>query len=59
MRQSTLLTLVGLVLGIGAAAMLTSYLQALLFNLTPLDTAIFAAMPALFVLTAALAAYRG
>jgi putative ABC transport system permease protein len=57
MRQSTLLTLVGLVLGIGAASMLTKYLQNLLFNLTPLDVTTFAAMPALFALIAAVASY--
>ena len=57
LRQSTMLTVAGLVIGIGAAAMLTTYLQTLLFNLTPLDATTFAAVPVLFALTAALAAY--
>ena len=57
LRQSTMLTLAGLVLGLSAAAVLTTYLETLLFNLTPLDVTTFAAMPVLFALTAALAAY--
>jgi len=57
MRQSSILTLVGLVLGVGAASMLTKYIQNLLFELTPLDVTTFVAMPTLFALIAAIAAY--
>jgi len=57
MRQSSILTLLGLVLGVGAAAMLTKYIQNLLFELTPLDATTFFAMPTLFALIAAIAAY--
>jgi putative ABC transport system permease protein len=57
MRQSSILTLVGLVLGVGAAAMLTKYIQNLLFELTPLDATTFVAVPALFAVIAAMAAY--
>ena len=57
MRQSSILTLVGLVLGVGAAAMLTKYIQNLLFELTPLDATTFVAMPTLFAVIAAIAAY--
>jgi len=57
MRQSTILTGVGLVLGVGVASMVTKYLSSLLFELTPLDTATFIAMPALFAVIAAIASY--
>ena len=57
MRQSSLLTLLGLVLGVGAASMLTKYIQNLLFELTPLDVTTFVAVPTLFALIAAIAAY--
>jgi predicted permease len=57
MRQSAILTATGLVLGLGAAAGLTGYLKSLLFELTPLDTATFVAMPAIFALIAAIASY--
>ena len=57
MRQSVILTGVGLVLGVGVASMMTKYLNSLLFELTPLDTATFIAMPALFAVIAAVASY--
>jgi putative ABC transport system permease protein len=57
MRQSTILTLLGLVLGIGVASVVTKYLESLLFELTPLDTATFIATPALFAIIAAVASY--
>jgi putative ABC transport system permease protein len=57
MRQSTILTASGLVLGVAVAASLTGYLKSLLFELTPLDTATFFAMPAIFALIAAVASY--
>ena len=55
MRQSTILTAIGLVLGVAVAASLTGYLKSLLFEITPLDTATFFAMPAIFALIAAVA----
>jgi len=57
LRQSTILTAIGLVLGVAAAASLTGYLRSLLFEITPLDSATFFAMPAIFVLIAAAASY--
>ena len=57
MRQSAILTVVGLLLGLGASAMLTKYIQTLLFELTPLDVTTFVAMPTLFALIAVFAAY--
>jgi putative ABC transport system permease protein len=57
MRQSTILTGVGLALGVSVASMVTKYLNSLLFELTPLDTATFVAMPALFAIIAAIASY--
>ena len=57
MRQSTILTAIGLVLGVVVAASLTGYLKSLLFEITPLDTATFFAMPAIFALIAAVASY--
>jgi ABC-type lipoprotein release transport system permease subunit len=47
----------GLVLGVGAAAMLTKYIQNLLFEMTPLDATTFVIMPALFAVIALVAAY--
>ena len=57
MRQSTILTAIGLMLGVAAAASLTGYLQSLLFELTPLDVTTFVAMTAIFALIAAVASY--
>ena len=57
MRQSTILTASGLVLGVAAAASLTGYLKSLLFEITPLDATTFFAMPAIFALIAAVASY--
>jgi putative ABC transport system permease protein len=57
MRQSTVLTAAGLVLGVIIASMVTKSLSSLLFELTPLDTATFVAVPALFAVMAALASY--
>jgi putative ABC transport system permease protein len=57
LRQSTMLTIIGVALGIGVATMLTKYLENLLFNLTPLDVTTFAAVPALFAIIAAIASY--
>ncbi|HVQ14008.1 MAG TPA: ABC transporter permease [Vicinamibacterales bacterium] len=57
MRQSSILIAIGLVLGVAAAAGLTGYLKSLLFEITPLDSTTFFAMPAIFVLIAAVASY--
>jgi putative ABC transport system permease protein len=57
MRQSTILTAIGLVLGVAAAASLTGYLKSLLFEITPLDATTFFAMPAIFALIAVVASY--
>jgi putative ABC transport system permease protein len=57
MRHSTILTAVGLVLGVAVAATVTRYLNSLLFELTPLDVTTFLAMPALFAAIAAVASY--
>lgn len=57
MRQGTILTVVGLVLGVTIAAMVTKYLESLLFELTPLDLTTFLAMPVLFAMIAAVASY--
>jgi len=57
MRQSTILTAIGLVLGVAVAASLTGYLKSLLFEITPLDATTFFAMPAIFALIAVVASY--
>jgi putative ABC transport system permease protein len=57
MRQSTILTVVGLVLGVAVAATVTRYLKSLLFELTPLDAPTFFVMPVLFAAIAAVASY--
>jgi putative ABC transport system permease protein len=57
MRQSSILTVVGLVLGVAVAATVTKYLNSLLFELTPLDATTFFAMPVIFAMIAAVASY--
>jgi putative ABC transport system permease protein len=54
--QSGVLTLIGIVLGLAGAAMLSRYLEGLLFGVTPLDPLTFAAAAALFALVALIAA---
>ena len=56
-KQSALLTAVGIVGGLAGAAMLSRYLEGLLFGVTPLDPVTFAAAAALFTLVALAAAY--
>jgi putative ABC transport system permease protein len=55
--QSALLTAIGIVLGLSGAAMLSRYLEGLLFGVTPLDPVTFAAAAVLFTLVALVAAY--
>jgi putative ABC transport system permease protein len=57
LRQSTLLIAIGLICGLGGAAAVTRYLEGLLFGLTPLDPSTFIAVPVIFAIVAALAAY--
>jgi putative ABC transport system permease protein len=57
LRQSAILTVLGLMLGVAAASVLTRYLQSLLFDLTPFDVTTFAAMPLVFAVIAAVASY--
>ncbi|HZL92372.1 MAG TPA: FtsX-like permease family protein, partial [Vicinamibacterales bacterium] len=55
--QSAAFTVAGIVLGLSGAAMLSRYLEGLLFGVTPLDPATFVAATVLFALVALLAAY--
>ncbi len=55
--QSARLTVVGIVLGLSGAAMLSHYLEGLLFGVTPLDPTTFALATALFAAVALVAAY--
>jgi putative ABC transport system permease protein len=57
LRQSLILTIVGILAGLAGAAALTRYLEGMLFGLTPLDPATWAAVAIAFALIAALAAY--
>ena len=56
-RQTIMMTMCGVAAGLVAAAVLTRYLQALLFGITPLDPATFIAAPALLIAVALLACY--
>jgi putative ABC transport system permease protein len=55
--QSLVWTFAGISLGLAGAAVLTRYLDRMLFGLTRLDPATFAAVSVLFGLVAALASY--
>ena len=55
-RQSAVLTVVGIVLGLSGAAMLSRYLEGLLFGVTPLDPVTFAGAAVVFTLVALVAA---
>jgi ABC-type antimicrobial peptide transport system permease subunit len=56
-KQSAILTVVGIALGLAGAAMLSRYLEGLLFGVTPLDPTTFAAAAALVAFAALAAAY--
>ncbi|HVQ12354.1 MAG TPA: FtsX-like permease family protein, partial [Vicinamibacterales bacterium] len=55
--QSAALTAAGVVLGLTGAAMLSRYLEGLLFGVTPLDPTTFVLATALFAMVALVAAY--
>ena len=55
--QSAILVAIGVAMGLGAAAGLTRYLEGMLFGLTPLDPATFAAASLLFMAVALIASF--
>ncbi|HEY2908252.1 MAG TPA: FtsX-like permease family protein, partial [Vicinamibacterales bacterium] len=55
--QGIVWTALGIAIGLGGAAAMSRYLVSLLFGLTPLDAATFAAVAAAFTAIASLAAY--
>ncbi len=57
LRQTAVLTIVGVVAGVAGAALLSRYLEGLLFGLTPLDVTTFVAVVVMFGAVAALASY--
>ena len=57
LRQTAVLTVGGMVVGVAGAAALSRYLEGLLFGLTPLDVTTFAAVVVMFGVVAALASY--
>jgi ABC-type antimicrobial peptide transport system permease subunit len=57
LRQSLVLTCVGIVLGTAGAAMVTRYLEGMLFGLTPLDATTFVAVSVIFVMVPTLASW--
>jgi ABC-type antimicrobial peptide transport system permease subunit len=57
MGQSAVLSVAGLVIGLGGAMWTTTYLQRLLFGLTPLDPATFSGVALLFLAVATVASY--
>ena len=57
LRQTTMLTVIGVAAGVAGAAALSRYLESLLFDLTPFDPATFAVVIATFVAVATVASY--
>jgi len=57
LRQTLALTAIGIVLGLGGAAAASRSVEALLFGITPLDPATFAAVAVIFAAVAGLAAF--
>jgi predicted permease len=57
LRQSVLLVVPGILLGLVGAAMLTRYLETMLFGLTPLDPRTFGIVPIAVLLVMLLASY--
>jgi predicted permease len=56
-RSALVLTAVGVVLGVGAAAGLMQWMKALLFGISPLDPVTYFAVPLILAAAAALASY--
>ena len=57
LRQSVALSIAGVVVGLGGAAIATQYLESLLFGLTPLDPPVFIGVALVFPVVALAAAY--
>lgn len=57
LRQSMVLTVLGIALGLAGAAAVTRYLEGLLFGLTPLDPMTFIVVSVMFASVAAFASY--
>jgi ABC-type antimicrobial peptide transport system permease subunit len=57
LRQSLLMTAVGIVLGMAGAAAVTRYLTGILFGLAPLDPTTFVAVSLMFAAVATVAAF--
>lgn len=57
LRQTLALTAIGIVLGLGGAAAASRSVEALLFGITPLDPATFAAVAVIFAAVAGVAAF--
>jgi putative ABC transport system permease protein len=55
--QSLVLTVIGIVVGLGGAATVSRYLETMLFGLTPLDRTTFVAVALVFAAVATVAAY--
>jgi putative ABC transport system permease protein len=57
LRQTAVLTVIGIAAGLVGAAALSRYLDGLLFGLTPLDVTTFAGVGLMFAVVAMLASY--
>jgi putative ABC transport system permease protein len=57
LRRGIVLLTIGIVIGLAGAAGLTRYLSGMLFDLTPLDPATYAAVALLFAVVALVASY--
>jgi predicted permease len=57
LRQTTMLTVVGMVAGMAGAVAMSRYLESLLYELTPLDLTTFVVVLVMFVVVATLASY--
>ena len=57
LREGLVLTAIGIAIGLAGAVGLTGYLHGMLFGLTPLDPATYAAVAVAFTAVAAIASY--
>lgn len=57
LRQTILLSLIGIVAGLVGAVAVTRYLETMLFHVSPLDPATFLVMSLLFILVASAVAF--